>query len=163
MGNGWTDTKRLAEVLGGAAVILSLVFVGFELRENVLATKAEAAHNVSMALQAWYLEMGANEQAGSVFRRGMVDPDSLDPDESFQFIMALHAVLLAYQDSYYLGEEGALDRDLQQVIASSLSNIRATPGFNWYWQQRRLFFNEDFRSYLDELAADDRNTAIIYQ
>ncbi len=156
------DRKLAIELLGAAAVVLSLVFVGFELRENALATKAEAAHNVSMALQTWYLEMGSNEQASSTFRRAMSDPTSLGPDEAFQFIMALHGGMLAYQDSYYLGEQGALDQSLHQVLSATLSAVRDTPGFRWYWAQRQAFFTPEFRRFVDGLEGNPE-AAVIYQ
>jgi hypothetical protein len=145
------NKKVVSETLGAAAVVLSLVFVGFELRENALATKAEAAHNVSMALQTFYLELGTNVQAGSVFRRAMVDPESLSPDEAFQFIMAMHSGMLAYQDGFYLAQEGALDEYLNKVLSRALSAGRATPGFNWYWQQRRGYFTDEFQRFVDDL------------
>ncbi|MFT5500675.1 MAG: hypothetical protein ACI88G_000808 [Woeseiaceae bacterium] len=163
MGEPRWDAKRITELLGGLAVVISLIFVGIELRENATATKAEAAHNASMALHDWYLEVGTNAEAGSIFRRAMMDPESLDKDESFQFVFMLHAGLLAYQDIYFLADQGALEAGVFEVLAPALSLGRTNPGFIWFWQQRREYFSEGFRQYVDELEPNNPDGAIIYQ
>ena len=156
------DIRWIAEVLGAVAVVISLVFVGFELRENALATKAEAAHNASTALQSWYLQVGT-EPGGIIFRKGMADPESLSPDEGFQFMMIMHAGLLAYQETYYLGQQGALDQALYRAMTEALLPGRRTPGFNWYWQQRKTYFSEDFQQFIESLNRDDAEPGLIYQ
>jgi hypothetical protein len=163
MGKPRWDSRRIAELLGGFAVVISLIFVGIDIRVNTISTKADAAHNASMALHDWYLEMGTNAEAGSIFRRAMADPESLDKDEAFQFVMILHAGLLAYQDIYFLADQGALETGIFEVLAPALSLGRSNPGFIWYWQQRREYFSEGFRQYVDELEATNPDGAVIYQ
>jgi len=156
------DARLVVEVLSAVAVVVSLVFVGFELRENALATRAEAAHNASSTLQSWYLQVGT-EPLGTIFRKAMADPESLTPDEGFQFIMMLHAGLLAYQESFYLGQQGALDQALYRAMGEALTAGRDTPGFNWYWAQRRNFFTEEFQQYVDSLEERSSEAAGIYE
>jgi hypothetical protein len=91
------DWANLAEIIGNAAIIISLVFVGLQISDNTREMRSAAAHNATVALQAWYVEVGTNEQAAQVFRKGMSDPTTLSKDEALQFLMNVHSALIAYQ------------------------------------------------------------------
>ena len=100
------DWANLAEIVGNVAIILSLVFVGLQISDNAKLTRSETAANATAALQSWYNELGTNEQAVKVFRKGMQAPSSLSKDEAVQFIKGIHAVMLAYQSIYFFGCRG---------------------------------------------------------
>ncbi|MFK7733163.1 MAG: hypothetical protein AB8B48_16205, partial [Pseudomonadales bacterium] len=70
------DWAHLAEIIGGVAIILSLVFVGFQLSENSKQVRSETAHNVTAGLQSWYNGLGVSAQASAIWRKGMSEPES---------------------------------------------------------------------------------------
>jgi len=144
------EWANLAEIIGNAAIILSLVFVGLQISDNTREMRSAAAHNATVSLQAWYVEVGTNEQAAKVFRKGMSDPDALSKDEAVQFLMNVHSALIAYQSVYFLGTEGTLDAALYQAMFATMGASVPTPGFQWYWQQRRYSFTPEFQQYVEQ-------------
>ncbi|RZW12742.1 MAG: hypothetical protein EX260_12205, partial [Desulfobulbaceae bacterium] len=87
------DWAHLAEIIGGVALILSLIFVGLQVSEHSRQVRSETAHNVTAGLQSWYNGLGGSAQASAVFRKGMSAPDTLDPDEAVQYLMSVHSVM----------------------------------------------------------------------
>ena len=76
------EWANLAEIVGNVAIILSLVFVGLQISENTKEMRSVTAHNATVALQTWYVDIGTTEQAAKVFRQGMNAPSSLSKDEN---------------------------------------------------------------------------------
>ena len=99
------EWANLAEIIGGVAIILSLLFVGLQVSENSKQVRSETAHNVTAGLLSWYNELGGSAQASANFRKGMSAPQSLSPEEAVQFLMTVHSVMLIYQTMYFLGTE----------------------------------------------------------
>ena len=122
-----------AEIIAASAVVVSLGFVGIQLRESVRATKSATANAANTATSAWYTTIGNDGEASSLFYRYMTDFDSLNEEEKFQMIMNLHGVLLTSQNAYYLMQEGTLEQDLQTTIAAPIHAIKNLPGWKYYW------------------------------
>jgi len=145
------EWSNLAEIVGSAAIIFSLIFVGIQISDSTKGMRAENAHSATVALQTWYNEVGTNEQAAKVFRKGMTDPSTLSKDEATQFLMCCHSALLAYQSIFFVGSKGTLDAALYKAMVSILETSTVAPGFHWYWQQRADHFTDAFRNYVDSI------------
>ena len=145
------EWANLAEIIGNAAIILSLVFVGLQISDTTKEMRANTAYNATVALQSWYNEVGNNEQSARNFREGMGDPTSLTKDEALQFLMNMHGIILAYQSVYFLGVEGTLDAALYKAMSTALEGAVTASGFAWYWQQRENYFTEEFAGFINQM------------
>ena len=145
------DWANLAEIIGTVAIIFSLIFVGLQVSDNTREMRSTAAHNAIESLQNWYVEIATNPQAAQIFRMGMSDPSALSRDEAFQYLMNIHSAMLAYQNVYFLGTEGALDASLYIALSATMVAVVPTPGFQWYWAQRADFFTPEFRGFIEEM------------
>jgi hypothetical protein len=158
------EWANLAEIIGNAAIILSLVFVGLQISDSTREMRASTAYNATVALQTWYNELGTNAQAAAVFRKGMIDPTSLSKDEAMQFLMCVHSAMLAYQNVYFAGVEGTLDSAMYKAMTATIEASVTTPGFDWYWQQRSDYFTEEFRGLVEQISqAEPKGGAEIYR
>ena len=153
------EWAHLAEIIGGIAIILSLLFVGLQLSENSRQVRSETAHSVTAGLQSWYNGLGMSAQASANFRKGMSAPQTLTPDESVQFLMAVHSVMLIYQTMYYLGVEGTLDDEMNSAMSSALRAAVPSSGFAWYWDQRSDYFTKEFQAFISQIRAGERGGA----
>lgn len=148
--NEWAS---VAEIVGAAAVIISLVYVGFQVSSNTSAIRSAAANDASVAMQSWYLEMGSNREASDLWFNAMTSPEPLPAHDEFQFMMMMHAVLLGMQNSYLLSQEGTIDEEFREGITTALVAVKDLPGMTRYWRQRRNFFHSGFADYVDGLLA----------
>jgi len=146
----------LAEIIGGIAIVISLIFVGIQFRENTKATKSATATNTIGAMTSWYSDMGNDEQSSALFWNFMVNPDSLSPTQRFQVVMNLHGLWLTFQNSYYLAEEGTLDLRIHKSLTETIYGVKNQPGFQYYWKTRKSIFFEEFRNYIDNALESDK-------
>ena len=149
----WEAIGAIGEIVGAAAVILTLIFLSLQIRQNTKAVRTEATTSAATIVQAFYLGLGTNEQAACVWFNGMIDPESITPEERMQFIVLCQSGFMAFQTSFLLDEQGALDTQIRDSITSGILVAKDTLGFKFFWAQRRSSYNESFRKYVDELAS----------
>lgn len=163
MGLTLSDWAGIAEIAGMLGVIVSLIFLIRQISDNTRSVRVAAAHDASTAMQLWYVETGTNQQACKVIYRGFRDPSALSAEERHQFVILFHGVLLALQNGYFLGQEGALDRSLHVAISETVLSVKDMPGFKYYWGQRKSMFIGEFRKFVDGLETRDAGpVAAIY-
>ena len=146
-----SEWASVAEIIGATAVIISLVYVGFQVNDNTSAIRSAAANDASVAMQSWYLEMGSNREASDLWFNAMTSPEPLPTHDEFQFMMMMHAVLLGMQNSYLLAQEGTIDAEFREGITTAIVAVKDLPGMERYWRQRRDFFHSGFTEYIDGL------------
>ena len=144
-----------ADVIGGIAVVVSLIYVGIKVNKSTSAIRSSAANDATVAMQSWYLEMGTNRQASDIWFNAMTSPNPLETHDEFQFMMSMHAVLLGMQNCYLLSREGTLDEEFREAVTTAIVAVKDLPGMNRYWSQRRGFFHSEFAEYVEGLLLQD--------
>jgi len=145
----------LGELIGGFAIIVSLLYVGVQVKDSVRATRSAVVNDASGSMQSWYQEMGSNRQTSELWLKALTSPEPLSTQDEFQFMMIMHAVFYALQNSYLLTHEGTLDAEYRDAITTTILAAKDLPGFDRYWRQRRPFFHRGFAEYVDGLLLRD--------
>jgi len=145
----------LGELIGAIAIIGSLIYVGVQVKDSARATRSAATNDASGAMQSWYQEMGSNRQASDVWLNAMTSSDPLSTHDEFQFMMMMHAIIYAMQNSYLLTQEGTLDADYRDAISSIVLGVKDLPSWDRYWRQRRGLLHCGFAEYVDGLLLQD--------
>ena len=156
----------IAEVIGAVAIVVSLIYVGVQVKDSTRAVRSATANETSAALSTWYREIGTDPEAGRVFLDGMTNPELLSREELFRFIFLAHSVMLEFQAAFYLAQEGTLDPELQASITNTLLAVKDQPGMALYWEQRGNLFQPSFQTYFNALIASgdaDNPMERIYQ
>ena len=153
----------IAEILGGIAILISLIFVGIQFKENAKATKSANASATVAAMANWYIELGNNKESSELFYDFMADPDLMTPQQRFQVVMNAHGLFIIFQNSYYLSKEGTLDSEMQNSLTSVILAVVDQPGFNFFWEQRKAFFFKEFRLYVEDIIENGEPVKSIYK
>ena len=77
----WEAVSAIAEALGVIVVVASLIFVGFQIRQNTQATKVAAIQNITSDIRAFNYEIGANGEFADIFYNGLIHPWTLATSE----------------------------------------------------------------------------------
>lgn len=145
----------IAEIIGAVAVVVTLVFVGIQLRANTKATRSATSSAASAATGDWYAQVGTSAEASATLWQFLADPDELDEKEKFQAVFLLHGVLLAMQNSFLLAREGTLDFGVMKTITTAIEAVKDLPGWAFYWGNRKDFFYPEFQTYVEGLLVSD--------
>ena len=85
----WDFTKAL-ETVGLVAIVVTLAFLGYELKRANDIAEAEAAATVAEAVKSFNLSVGSDKELTRIFLKGLSDYSSLEGSDQhqFQFLMA---------------------------------------------------------------------------
>jgi hypothetical protein len=107
----------LAEILGGLAVPVSLIYAIFEIRRNTRSVRATSAWNSDVALAELNEGVSHNQQLSELVTRALdpeCTPEDLTPGEFGQLFLLYRAVLQKYQAQWFLWTEGHLSDEMWQ-------------------------------------------------
>lgn len=113
--------KGAAGVLSALGVVLSLVFVGFELRQNTAAVRASAIQELSAQSVGYLTEWATDETLPGLLTRtaaGAV-PDDFTAEENQRLTLIYLAALRAYEARFIQVELGVLDDGMFEAMAGS--------------------------------------------
>lgn len=154
----WNAIGAIGEVLGAVGVIVTLVYLALQLRQN---TKSNNAAIVATHLQAYgdtIRVAGATREAARTMRVGIVDPDSLSNDERSQFAFLQGQWFLAFDSLYALYRDGLLPDSQWHRVKSDITNSMTMPGIRMFYDDIKGILSPEFRAEVDRLIGDNRVT-----
>ena len=84
------EYAHIAEIIGAFAIVISLIYVGAQVKDSASAVRAASANDVNVALQSWYLEIGTDQQTSELLYESLTSEEALSTEEELQFLMMLH-------------------------------------------------------------------------
>ncbi len=128
----WSLNKihQIGELTAAVAVVISLIFVGLQIRDNTIASEA-ATHQASVAYDLdLLLNAGASPDTARVYRTYRDDPDSLDADEFLQG-ETLYIALFRHNENIYLQlQAGMLSDEVWATREPFVRRFVQTPGID---------------------------------
>ncbi len=81
--------KTIREALGFLGVAASLVFVGFEVRQNTAATRGQTRQELATLNQEWLTLLTADSEFGELYYRAWHQGGEIAPSEEFRVEMMM--------------------------------------------------------------------------
>ena len=148
-GNRLLSLKTFTEFVGGLAVVVTLVFVGFELRQNTRAVESAATQEVHANFSSWYASLQSDPELLMITVKGMQDYSALEAAERAQFIAVFMVFSSNCQTAFYKWRDGLLDEELWSGWRQLSRNFFSTPGGKAFWSDRSYMFGSGFREFID--------------
>jgi hypothetical protein len=147
------DWAAIGEMVGAIAVVVSLIYVGVQLRQNTRATR------VSTSQAYIQLHGGALNPVVEVptFRdiywRALAGLSNLQGSELAAFGL-WSALQFRVQESFYFQwKAGAFEDQLWSGWVCQFRDLHGYPGIQEVWAIRRHHFSEEFREFVDREIA----------
>ncbi len=154
------DLASLGSFVSGVAVLVSLIFLYYQLRQvTVQVTLAEK--NQRMLMQQGRstrasdaLLRGAEPYAADLLYRASQSDRPLTGAETQSFLNLTMAVLMNWEDSFLQHAAGTLDRISLTTDELSLRNLASLPAFRAAWQMLRVQFGAGYQTYVDNIMRE---------
>jgi len=142
--------KGITEIVGIVAIVLSLLMVAYELRQNTALATAQAVFDVNTVLDEAYRSRTQDPILDELIDRGHLKPDTLTERERSQFHAWLRADMNAIEAVWFYQDGGIIPlEDFDGYMESVCSRVQ-TPGGSAYWNKEAKFFANEFRISIDE-------------
>lgn len=142
------------QVIGLFSVVLSLLFVGMQMRQDLIIADAMLYQMRSDSAAGLSTLMLSSEAARAANRKMFQEGgyDSLTADERSLVNFSFQAVLNHYEGSHYLYLRGLLPQEQWDSDVRQLQSLWPQTEFKRFWtEQRRAGYRESFAREIDKI------------
>ena len=141
-----SDLAAVGSFVNGVAVLASLIFVGFQLRQNTQAVRAAASQAHSQNWQQITMSVVECADFAHIWRRGLTD------DERVRFYAFAGATLRFFEGARLQWLHGQLDNEHWHNVEKTATDFAATSGYKAYWAQRHHWMSPQFQEWYEALS-----------
>jgi hypothetical protein len=147
-----TDLANLGEAIGGIAVVITLIYLAIQIRQNTRMMRASAHHAANHLAVDINLALGTDPQASEVLLLGSKDPTELNPNQSLMFHLMMRSIFSGAEDFFIQTREGLLNPGMWESRKHSMRQYLLRPGIDAWWRENQALFSKDFVVELDRDA-----------
>ena len=124
---------NIGEFIGGLAVIVSLLYLAIQIRQNTKTIRASNYESVLNGLREFHALIAQDGELADIFMRGSADLASLKPQERVRFNMVQYNVFTNFSVAIHLHEQGMIESRLLRVFEDGLISMLDQPGVLAWW------------------------------
>jgi hypothetical protein len=145
------QASLVAQIVSALTIIASLIFVGIQVRQATSALRNSSSQSHSAIYTQIISTVIENADYASIWRRGLIDPASLNDDEWVRFVAYTSGMFRFYESSRVQWLRGNLDDEHWQNIEQQIRTLGAQPGVRAWWKLRGHWHSKAFRSWFEGL------------
>ena len=146
--------KAVIEIGGAIAVLVGLIFVGVELRQNTAAVEAATFQSLTDASSDWLMTIASNPELQRAWTIGTIDPEQLDAADSTRYFLVTRSFWVRMQNVFSQWERGTLGDDdwhfYDEILCGPIGGTGLSNGNIATFDQHKNVLSDRFLQYLDD-------------
>ncbi|WP_412061306.1 hypothetical protein [Rubrivirga sp. IMCC45206] len=157
--------QRVIEVVGLVGVVGSLLFVGLQIRQSSVATRAATNAAVADAFRDLSLLQASSPALARAFAAHAADPAAAPAEAQVQMLGFWRALFHIWADVHRQHQNGTVDPAIYDAVVREIASYgapRSATGApdelelrrrqtQWAWASERFLFSADFQALVDAL------------
>jgi hypothetical protein len=146
-----SEWASIAEILGSVVVVLSLIFIGMELRQNTNAMYTNSWQQVIDKMIDLDMAEASDESLGRIMIRGEPKPEALSDEDRWRFYRVAQARLGQLEFAYLAKINGTLDEFHWGAMEGYLMHMLCLPGYVEFWENMgSTVYHPEFYGYVED-------------
>ena len=143
--------SALRDVVGFTGVVMSLLFVGWEIRQNTQVARAQTRVDLTALNNDFLDRVGSDADFAELWRRAWSEGEELTEAQDFRVELVMLQYLRLLENVHLQHQEGLIDRDAlgSYGFFGFREQFMAHSRFPTIWQPRRVSFDPHFVSFLE--------------
>jgi hypothetical protein len=147
---------KLGEFVGGMFVVISLVYLAYQMRQNTRSLRAENYGRLLDRMSTLQSRLSADPDLNRMFMIGAEHPELLSPAERIRFTWAVYEMLGNGEFMYHQWQDGMLPPLVWKRWQATHGWWMSHPGIRALWRLKATHFSSDFEAYCDDLIEHNR-------
>ncbi len=151
----WDSIGVLADVVGAIGVIASLLYVGFQIRQNTRATRAASAREAVYRFADWNKEVAGNPEFERLYQLAFQDPVPDFTDAEWNRMSAYVKALFHIYEAQYINAkfDVGIGDQVEPQLRTARMAIDTFPVFRKFWDEVRYtgFWTEGFEEAVENV------------
>jgi hypothetical protein len=145
----WDAIGALGELAGATGVVLSLVYVAVQIRDNTRSQQAATYHAMISAKNQVNLQISTSDYAPLILLKGSKDYRGLEVEERHRFNLLMRSILGVCEDIFVQYSKGFSDIQDHDINMKMVRDLLKQPGIEHWLSQNRHLFRKEFLSEID--------------
>ena len=144
------ELGAIGELVGGAAVLVTLIYLAIQVRQGNFVERAESDRSAARDYNSVLLGL-SDPGLGDAVRNAIADFDALPKEKQLQANAWLAAMFLQGQTLFLLDRRGRRTRE--GVNVRTFASFLRSPGVAQWWTWTKELFDPEFVSHIEAIAA----------
>ena len=149
-----TTLAAWGEFLGGIAVVVSLIYLASQIRQNSRLVRASTASATSATNADFSSLVVQDSDVARIFREGMADRSSLSEDDTQRFDMLLGMGFTSWNQEYQFVSDGVIGRSVWENRMGTMRRVLPLPGYRQWWTEWGDLYSDEFRRLVDGMIRE---------
>jgi hypothetical protein len=144
----WDALGAGAELLGALGVIVSLIYLGAQIR---LQNRESRLHSVSEAIRQFndvLAGLAHNSDLTDIWVKGLTSFDNLEIHEKVRFSSHVGRVFRVIEGLYEYNLEGRIKPHTWEAMDRTINEMLGYPGLREWWHSRAHWYGTPFQNYV---------------
>ena len=124
----WDAVGAIAEVVGAAGVLITLMYLAVQIRHNSASVDASTEDGVTSGFNDVNNVIAADAELARIFTGGLEHPESLSDEEAVRFSFLFSSYVNQYNRLLVLNRKGTFPDDRWLMYAQELAVLVSSPG-----------------------------------
>lgn len=140
----------IAEIVSAVAVIVSLLYVGYEVRQNTAAVKSTAYQSIHDAEDLFWQSISTDAELSALWDAGMAGGlQALQPAQRSQYTITVRRLIYLHQNVHYQRRKDVVDDELWNAWLASLDEHLGMKGFTEVLNDTKPHLSDPFNELLN--------------
>lgn len=147
----WDAIGAVGEILGAAAVVVSLAYLAMQIRTQNRESRLAAMHEISVSFRE-AIGKFTTEDMSKIAVRANANFDDLTDDEALRFVATFGGLFRAWEEAFIQHDEGRLDQRSWDAMSRYYLLALSADGAQRAWGLRKDYLDADFVKLVDQLT-----------
>ena len=130
----WEAIGAIAELLGAAGVIVSLLYLATQIRQNTRSVRMTSHHGLMSEFRATARALTQDPELGDLHRKGLENPEQLSEADRGRFGTQVASAVQIYGELYSHHRAGLVEDEFWESRKRNLFYYMALPGVSAWWR-----------------------------
>jgi hypothetical protein len=155
----WDAVGATGEILGAAAVVITLVYLAMQIRQNTKATQSSTFQGATNALNHINMSVSTDPNLVRIMAQEKVSMNDLSSEDQVRYSFLLLSLFRVRETIYFDHDQGITTHQSWIRELDSLRSNLQTPIVREWWAENPFGFTPEFTEVVDEIIQEIQSAA----
>ena len=149
----WDALGAIGEIIGAAAVFVTLLYLALQIRQNTNATMSNAVNSSVTPVIDLKKSLIENDEIADLYIRGSADPDQLNEKDWFKYRLIVSNFMWASWNVFSQKNHAGLSSSVWESQVPAIHRMLTSSGGKRYWSEYGNEFDDEFRAEVERMIS----------
>ena len=141
---------NIATIINSVVVVVSLLYLARQVKISSKSTRGATYQTIINGVANIETRVSQDDNTARIYKLGTETPDKLNEIEMVRFNELISSFFNFYENLYFQAKEDLVDPELWEGWSKNLLDDLKKSGVATWWDDRKSFYSNSFRTYVDE-------------